>query len=90
MFAALRFVRGVFGLFFALQVLQVIEGLALLFRPEAAGFDTGKIFALMLIKVVFLTAFGVLFFWLRSLINKLHTKRTGSPHPALAEKRWAL
>ena len=90
MFGLLRIIRGVCGFIFALQIFQVIEAVAWLFKPEAAGVDMGKFFALMLFKVTFLVVSGLLFFWLRGVINKLHMKKSGRPHPALAEKKWAL
>lgn len=90
MFGLLRFIRGICGFVFALQVIQVIEAVAWLSKPEAGGIDMGKFFALVLIKVIVLGVSGFLFFWLRGVINSLHTKKHGTPHPALAGKKWAL
>lgn len=90
MLGLLRFIRGVCGFIFALQVIQVIEAVVFLSKSEAASIDIGGFFALLLIKVVFLVFFGFLFFWLRGFINRLHTKKYGTPHPALADKNWAL
>lgn len=90
MFAFLRIIRGICGFFFAMQILQLVEAATWLAKPEAAGVDMGKFLALVIVKVVVLVIAGGLFFWLRGLINKLHTKKSGVPHPALAEKRWAL
>ena len=90
MLGLLRFIRGVCGFVFALQIIHVIEAVVFLSKPEAASIDMGGFFALLLIKVVFLGLGGFLFFWLRGLINRLHTKKHGTPHPALADKNWAL
>ena len=90
MFGLLRIIRGFCGFVFAMQVMQLIEAVAWLSKPEAADVDLGKFFALALFKVIFLLVSGLLFFWLRGFINKLHTKKNGVPHPALAEKKWAL
>lgn len=90
MFGLLRLVRGVCGFIFALQFFQVIQALAWVSSPEAAGVDMGKFFALLLIKVFVLIVSGLLFFGLRKAINWLHIKMKGAPHPALAKKTWAL
>ena len=90
MFGLLRFIRGICGFVFAIQVIHVIGAFAWLAKPEAVGVDIGKFFALLLFKAIFLAVAGFLFFWLRGLINRLHTKKHGTPHPALAEKKWAL
>ena len=91
MFFALRVVRGIFGAVFALQILQVLEALLLLVTNyEAVNADIGKYFALLLIKTVVLAVAGFVFFWLRKLINNLHEKKYGEPHPSLATKKWNL
>jgi|JI8StandDraft_2_1071088.scaffolds.fasta_scaffold40924_2 hypothetical protein len=90
MFALLRLVRGFFGLVFAFQVVHVIEALALLLKPELAGAAGGALLATLLFKAVILLVSGLLFFWLRGLINRLHAKRHGVPHPSLAERKLAL
>lgn len=51
MLGPLRFVRGVYGFVFALQVIHVIEAVVFLSKPEAASIDMGGFFALLLIKV---------------------------------------
>lgn len=86
----LRVARAIFGFIFALQVVQLVEALIWMSKPEVAGVDVGKGMALLVIKVAVLAIAGTVFFLLRSLINKLHTTKHGSPHPALGNKRWAL
>jgi hypothetical protein len=90
MFGLLRLVRVVCGFVFVLQVIHLFEAVAWLTKPEADGADIGKFFALVLIKVIALGISGFLFFWFRGVINRLHVKKHGTPHPALAEKKWAL
>jgi len=86
MFGFLRFVRGVSGLLFGMQIVGLLPILTWLKQPDAV---TGSMLALVFIKVIALVVFGALFFGLRSLINWLYTKKHGTPHPALA-KMWAL
>ncbi len=89
-FNLLRIIRGICGFVFALQIIHVIGAVALLAKPEAAGMDIGGFFAILLIKIVALGVSGFMFFWLRGIINRLHTRKHGTPHPALAEKKLAL
>jgi len=89
-FNLLRIIRGICGFVFALQIIHIIGAIALLAKPEAAELDIGGFFAILLIKVIALSVSGFMFFWLRGIINRLHTKKHGTPHPALAEKKLAL
>lgn len=86
LFAFLRIVRGICGFLFVLQVVGLLPVLTWLQQPSAVPLGA---FAQVLVKVVALLLFAGLFFGLRNLINRLHTKRRGSPHPALV-KTWAL
>lgn len=90
MFGLLRCIRGIFGLVFAFQILHLVGAATLLLNTEANGVDFGKLFVILSIKVIVLAGAGFLFVWLRGLINRLHTKKHGSPHPALVDKKWAL
>ncbi len=90
LFGLLRFIRGVFGFIFVLQLIHVIEAAASLLKPEAVNFDMGNFFALLLVKAAFFMAAGFLFFGLRWLINRIYINKYGIPHPSLAEKKWAL
>lgn len=87
MFGLLRFIRGFCGFLFALQIIGLLPVLTWLQQPDAI---TGGMWAQVLIKAIALVLFGWLFFWLRGVINRLHTKKHGAPHPALTEKKWAL
>ena len=86
LFGFLRFVRGACGVLFGLEVIGLVPLFTWLQQPDAR---TGNMWALVFIKVVALIIFGALFFWLRHLINKLHIKKHGAPHPSLA-KIWAF
>lgn len=87
MFGLLRLIRGFCGFLFAMQIFGLLPVLTWLQQPDAI---TGGMWALVTIKVLALALFGWLFFGLRSIINRLHTKKHGVPHPVLAEKKWAL
>lgn len=86
MFGLLRLVRGFCGLLFGMQIVGLFPVLTWLQQPDAVA---GGMMAHVFIKVVFLFVFGALFVGLRNLINRLHTKRHGTPHPSLVRK-WAL
>ena len=87
MFAFLRVIRGFVGLLVVLLVFGLVPVLTWLQQPSAV---TGYMYGQLFVKIVFLLLFGGLFFGLRSIINRLHLKMRGVPHPVLAEKRWAL
>ncbi len=87
MFGSLRFVRGFCGLLFALQIPPILSAaISWSQQPDAV---TGVMVAILLVKVIAIIVFGGLFFLLRNLINRLHIKINGIPHPALV-KRWSL
>jgi len=85
-FGFLRFVRGVCGFLFGMQIVGLLPVLTWLQQPDAI---TGKMLALVFFKVFFLVVFGALFFWLRNVINRLYATEYGIPHPALV-KQWAV
>ena len=87
MFAFLRLVRGICGFLFASQIIGLLPVLTWLQHPNVI---TGEMWALVVVKVVATLVFGWLFIWLRGVINRLHVKKLGKPHPALAVKKWAL
>ena len=87
MFGILRFIRGFCGLLFGMNIVGLLPLIGELLQPDA---DIGGIMAVVLIKLLAIALFGWLFFALRGLINRLHTKKHGVPHPALADKKWAL
>jgi uncharacterized membrane protein YphA (DoxX/SURF4 family) len=94
MFLILRVIRGFLGFVFFTQGLQVFVALLGLVNAHTstgqAELDTGKVLALALMKGLVSAGAGFCFFWLRGLINKLHEKKYGEPHPVLAEKKWNL
>ena len=87
MFGLLRFIRGFCGLLFVMQIVGLLPVLTWLQQPDAV---TDDMWAQVFIKVLALALFGSLFFGLRSIINRLHIRKHGVPHPALAEKQWSL
>lgn len=87
MVTVLRFIRGFCGLLFGMQIIGLTPVLGWLQRLDAV---TGSMWAVAIIKVLALAFFGCLFFGLRSIINCLHTKKYGAPHPALTANKWAL
>ena len=86
MFGFLRFIRGICGFLFAMQIIGLFPVLTWLQQPDAI---TGNMLAQVFIKVVASAIFGALFFWLRNLINRLYAKKHGTMHPDLV-KQWAL
>ena len=99
-FGLLRFFRAVCGLVFGLQCIHVVAAAAWLSqvmdpdkwisKPEAVDVDMDLFFVLFFFKVVILAVSGLVFFGLRRVINRLHIRKHGVPHPALAETEWAL
>ena len=86
MYTLLRLVRGFFGFVAAWQVLGLLPVLSWLQDINAVN---GNMMAILVVKILAMAmSFGA-FFVLRTLINKLHTKRHGTQHPALL-KKWAL
>jgi hypothetical protein len=91
MFVLLRIVRAFFGVVFASEILYIIEAVAYLFMSLGTpAFVMGKFLALLVIKLLTLIGSGFAFMYLRKLINTLHEKKHGEPHPSLATKKWNL
>lgn len=85
-YGPLRIVRGLAGLMFAFQLLALIPSLGYLGTPGATmSTMAGFLFA----KLVVIAVLAGIFFGLRALINWIHRKSNGSPHPAMA-KVWSL
>jgi hypothetical protein len=86
MFVFLRLIRGFFGFLAGLQVFGILPALGWL---QDIGSVNSNMVAIFVVKLLFMCiAFGA-FLGLRSLINKMHTNRHGTQHPALV-KKWAL
>ncbi len=91
MFIFLRIVRAIFGVVFASEVIYIFEAIVtLIMNSGNSTVDSGKFFAVLLSKLVVLVGSGFAFFYLRKLINALHEKKHGEPHPSLATKKWNL
>ena len=87
MFVLLRVARGVIGVLFVFQIFGLLPVLTWLQNPEAIG---GHHVVQLVLKILFALAFVAAFFGMRTLINWLHQKKHGTPHPALAVKKLAL
>lgn len=87
MFGLLRAIRCVIGVLFVFQLVGMLPVLTWLQNPEAIG---GHHVVQLVIKILAAVIFGALFFGMRSFINWLHQKKHGTPHPALAVKKFAL
>jgi hypothetical protein len=87
MYTALRIVRGIIGLVLGWQIIGLLPIITWL---QDTSSITGNMIAALVLKVVLIGLFGAAFFGMRWLINKIHTKRHGVPHPALSTKAFAL
>jgi len=87
MLGLLRLIRGFCGFLIAILIIGLLAVPSWLVQPVPI---LDSMWAQALINVLALVLFGWLFFKLRSIINRLHTKKHGVPHPVLAEKKWAL
>jgi len=85
----LRLIRVLCGFLFGWLVLGLLNGLVL-YRLIHHDADSDLMVEFFLIKAIFIALFGGLFFWLRGVINRLHIKKHGTPHPALAKNKWNL
>jgi hypothetical protein len=81
-----RFIRGLCGVVAILQVFGLLPAVGWLQNVRAV---TGEMWVFLLIKLIALAVFAGLFFGLRPLVHKLHMRKHGSPHPALASK-WSF
>lgn len=84
---ALRVIRGIFGLVFAMQIFGILPSLGWLGQPDEV---TNEMMGFFIIKLVTLVISGLIFHWLRSLINNLYAKKLGSQFPALISSPWKL
>jgi hypothetical protein len=82
MIGFLRFIHGLLGIIFLLQIFGLVVSLILLNRSSeyhAIIFFILRIFALLVS--------GGILFWLRTIINRLHVTRYGVPHPRYTSKQ---
>jgi hypothetical protein len=86
----LRVLRALMAVIGWLQVIGIVSSALALFAP--AGYDIASLGA-WLAGMSIKAAVGALCIWmssvLKSLINRLHIRWHGTPHPAL-ERRWGL
>lgn len=71
-----RIIRALFGFIAGWQILGLLPVIGWLSNLSAT---TGGMWAIVFVKALVLLIFGGIFFWLRPLINKLHTKKHGKP-----------
>ena len=87
MYITLRVIRALFGL---VALWQLYRLFSVLVSSEATyGQVTTMAWAIAIVDGVIVIVFGALFFASRLLINRIHRKRTGSPHPALVS-HWSI
>ncbi|AYM96602.1 hypothetical protein EAG14_11615 [Acidovorax sp. 1608163] len=69
-----------------MQLFVLLPSLGYLATPQAEMSTFASVFAL---KLAVIAVLGSLFFGLRLLLNWIHDKTKGGPHPALV-KLWGL
>ena len=100
MFGVLRAIRGFVGLFLLFSIADVANPiLDIINTPLKKAsvtdsmwfdlFNTQSVSQNFTIGVIAIIVFLVLFIGLRKLINSLHEKQNGEPHPSLV-KTWNL
>lgn len=82
MIGFIRFIHGVFGIFFLLQLFGL--AVSLIFLNRSSEYN-GIVFFMM--RILALLVSGGIFFWLRTIINRLHVTRFGVPHPRYMSKQ---
>lgn len=87
MFIALRIFRGFAGLIFGLQVLGLLRAVTWLIQP---GDVTESMMVFLIFKLGALILSGIVFFGLRTIINRLHIKKYNKPHPVFETNKWTL
>lgn len=85
--AVLRLLRGIFYVGATWQVFTLLPALGWLANVDQIN---GGMLAQFFVKVAALLLFALLTYLLRRAIDWLHTRAFGSPHPALAARRFAL
>ena len=86
MYALLRIIRTLFGFVFIWQILGFIPVFSWISNPGAI---TGNMMALVAIKLLVMAVAGCIFFYGRRVINSMHSKSKGEPHPSLTGV-WSL
>jgi apolipoprotein N-acyltransferase len=85
MYATLRTLRALAGVFFVWQLIGLLPVLTWLQNPSAV---TAGMWAAVIAKLV-MAAIGIgAFVGLKKLINFLHVKNHGVPHPAFQGKNY--
>ena len=88
MFILLRIIRSLFGVIFASKIIQAfVELWKIIGRSSEVDIDPGKYTAFLLLDVIIIAVSGFIFSWLRKIINQLHERKFGMPHPKLCDKK---
>ena len=85
-YIVLRVVRALIGFIAGWQIFGLLPVIGWLSNLNAT---TGGMWAIVFVKAIILLIFGAMFFWLRTIINKLHSKKHGKPHPTM-HTQWTL
>lgn len=85
-YIALRVIRAICGFVAAWQVVGLLPVIGWLSNLSAT---TGGMWAFVFFKLLVMLIFGLAFFWLRALINRLNMNKHGRPHPAMYTQ-WTL
>ena len=83
-----RVVRGLIGFLILMQLFGLLINLLWLLPQPGPAPEYG--IGSLLYRLALLLLSGGWFFGLRRIINRLHFKKHGVPHPALADQPWAL
>ncbi len=76
----IRIIRAVIGLVVGVEVIDLIGNFRDLVLSESATSESVTIFA---VKILIIVVGIVAFIGLRALVNWLHRKRHGVPHPSM-------
>lgn len=94
MFTVLRIIRGLFGLIFAYQLIGIVSApiaaMTSIANNPVLAVNWTELLGWLIVKLLAASLFGGLFFGMRWMIQRLHTRLHGAPLPALATKWWAL
>ncbi len=87
----LRIVRALFGLFAIIMILGIFQDLSQLSQlPTISDHILGLAITFVLTKLIVLAICVAVFILGRKLINALHLKLNGTPHPKLSISIWKL
>lgn len=80
MIGLLRFIRAIAGIVFGWQLLGILPLLSWIGNIQAI---TSQMQSVAFLKLTLLITSAIIFFPLRGVINRMHIKEHGVPHPAM-------